>query len=326
MAEQDQGGLSASEEAYFESGGEAELDTPETEQEQEHGEGQEGLQAEAEGLGEKAPRDEKGRFVPHQALHAEREEHKKTRSELNDMRERWARIEERMNWADQARQQQEYEAQQAAQQQEQPPDPNVDIFAHAQWQQRQLNAMQEQLAAANQANQQALYQQQQQDMARQAEQKVWDYWEQDAKSYSEQNADFKGAAEWLSEFRGNQLRALGAVNPQFRNDKAIVAQIESELRDIVIAAAQQQMSPAEMVYELAKGYGYQPQAKGAKLPGNLANVDKAQQASRTVGQASGRAGGDQMGLEDILAMPRGDFDRWIADPKNERLFDRLMGG
>ena len=91
--------LTAEETAYFESGGNAPL----TAQEPEHVE-KEGLQAETEGVAppaegaepEKA-RDEKGRFVPHQALHAEREEHKKTKAQLEEISRKQAILEDRWN-------------------------------------------------------------------------------------------------------------------------------------------------------------------------------------------------------------------------------------
>src|SRR5262249_363112 len=43
------------------------------------------------------PHGKNGRFVPHQALHAEREEHKKTKGELAELREKFAAGDARLN-------------------------------------------------------------------------------------------------------------------------------------------------------------------------------------------------------------------------------------
>lgn len=314
MSETTQGGLTAAEEAYFESGGEAPLDAAEPpvsdNQQQEQATDQ---QPQPEGEGQQ--RDEKGRYVPHGALHAEREEHKKTRSELNELREKWARIEERMQWMQQAAQ-----PPQTQQQEETPPDPNEDVFAALKW-------TQDQLIAAKKANEEARAQTEAQQREQQAERQIWDYWEQDSQQYIQQNADFPNAAKWLSEFRDKQLSAYATIDQRFADPRLRNAQIEAELKQIVVTAAQQRKSPAQYVYELAKGYGYAPQAgaQGIQLPEQLQRVQKAQDASKSLSQAPGRAGGEETSLETIMSMGRAEFDVWIKDAKNERLFNKLLG-
>src|SRR5690606_27583681 len=83
--------LSEADRAYFESGGEAE---PEQQAEQPEGEEQQAEEGQQ-------PRDDKGKFVPHGALHAEREEHKKTRAEVQELRDFKIRMEERWRLAEQ---------------------------------------------------------------------------------------------------------------------------------------------------------------------------------------------------------------------------------
>ena len=55
------------------------------------------LDAKAKDGKPKKPEAERPRTVPHEALHAEREEHKKTRAQLQTQEIRQARLEERLN-------------------------------------------------------------------------------------------------------------------------------------------------------------------------------------------------------------------------------------
>jgi len=145
--EENQGGeLSAEEQAYFETGGESPLPAEEAPPAEGNAE-----QPPAEGQQqEEAPRDEKGKFVPHQALHAEREEHKRTKSELAEIRQKQAVLEDRWNTILAMKQQQE------APKEEGPPDPNEDIFAYAKWQGEQLAALQQKISGQEQQVQQQL--------------------------------------------------------------------------------------------------------------------------------------------------------------------------
>lgn len=314
--DKDEGGeaeaLSAEETAFFESGGEKEIAAPEPEAQPEP---EIDVDAAAKAAVEGQPRDEKGKFVPHQALHAEREEHKKTKAELQELQQFRARMEERLNWVERL-------GQPEPRQEDVPPDPDKDIFGALKYEREKREALERQIA--EQANQSALAQQQ-----KHAEQMVWTAWEQDAQSYAKENPDFGNAAKWLAEFRDKQLESLGHVNRQFADVRARNAQIESELAAIVVAAKQQGMSSAQAIYQIAQGYGYQPKpADPAKLelPEQLQKVAKAQDASRTIGAASGKAGGDEMTLEALNSMPDHEFQAWVEVPANARRFKQLMGG
>ena len=95
IIEENQGGeLSAEEQAYFETGGESAIPV----EEEKPAESQAEQPPVEEGQPpEDVPRDEKGKFVPHQALHAEREEHKRTKPELAEIRQKQAVLEDRWN-------------------------------------------------------------------------------------------------------------------------------------------------------------------------------------------------------------------------------------
>lgn len=316
------GALTAEETAYFESGGNAPLTAPEPE----HVE-KEGLQTEAESLTEpqevaetEKARDEKGRFVPHQALHAEREEHKKTKAQLEEISRKQAILEDRWNTLLKA----SAGSEQKPVDEDPEPDPNVDIFAHNQWLARQLNKQREALTAKEKAETEAR-------QAQEAEAAVWNDWHRSAQAYMTQTPEFGDAVKYLSELRDKQLQALSFATPQLRDPQGRVNQINAELKSIIHAAKQQGIDPAEAVYQLAKGWGFtkaapSPQAATTvpQMPEKLASVARAQEASKTVGQVNGKSGGDELTLEGLMAMPAAEFEAWVN--KNPAMFKKLMGG
>ena len=297
--------MTADEAAFFESGGEKEIPSQEAPAVIEKPVEDLTAQAEIEGAG-------KAKMVPHQTFHAEREEHKKTKAELAELREFRAAMDERMRWFEAAQQQQ-------PKQEDTPPDPNVDVFAALKWTQDKLLEQQKQATETQQ-------QQRQREQEQQQEQQVWNYWQQDAATYTKENPDFGNAAKWLSDYRDKQLSALSIADSRFSTPQARNAQIETELKGIIIAAAQQRKSPAQLVYEIAKGYGYAtkaPEPEGG-LNARIDQLDKAQSANRTVGNAPGSAGGDEMTAEALANMPEQEFAVWMSKPENAAKFKKMM--
>lgn len=311
--------LSASEQAFFESGGETEIvETPA--EVQNDTAPQEDLAAQPEITDEPeavAPeRDEKGKFVPHQALHAEREEHKKTKAQLDELGRRQAILDDRWNTMLKLREQQT-----PKQEEQQAPDPETDIFGYAKWQKEQFDALQAKLS--DQERQSTERQQ-----IESQEREIWSSWEQSATEYSAQKPEFKDAVSFLSETRTKQLQAFGKVDPRFSTPQGINDQINAELRAIVVQAKQANVSPAEFVHNLAVNYGFQAKAPDPAtigMPDKLAGIASAQEAARTVGQASGRSGSDALTPESIAAMPAAEFERWASDPKNAAILDKMLG-
>jgi len=321
--------LSASEQAFFESGGVTEVvDTPEVVAEgapqvdlaAATGDGQQPdgqLQTEQPDQQDGLDRDEKGRFVPHQALHAEREEHKKTKAQVAAVEQQLAVLNDRWNTLLTLRQQQE----QPKQEEQPPPNPEEDIFGYAKWQAEKVKALEDKL------NNQETQTRQQQEVAQQ-EQAIWNEWSQSAQSYAAQKPDFGDAIKWLSDFRGKQLSAMAMIDDRFSTPQGVNEQINQELRAIVLSAKQKGVNPAEVVHQIALSYGFQakaPDPANVDLPEKLAGIASAQEAARTVGQVTGRTGGDAMTPESIAAMPPAEFERWAADPKNARLLDKMLG-
>lgn len=307
--------LSNEEQAYFETGGEAVpssvSDIPQTP---------------AEPIVEPAPdlentndnaapenvRDEKGRFVPHQALHAEREERKKAQAELQTLRERQAILEDRWNTILKVQEQPQEEA-------KGPPNPDEDIFGYMKWQGEELNRIKQERESEVRQRQELAQQ-------TQAEREVTNYWQASVQDYAAREPDFQPAAQWLSEYRHKQLEALSAIDPNMANPAVRNQQIDAELKQIISVAKQQQRNPAELVHQLAKGWGYNGQAPAAKVNDTLANLEKAQAASRTLAATGGKSGADPLTPEAIASMSNEDFAKWSEDPANQKRFERMLKG
>lgn len=327
MDENQPGELSPAETAYFESGGNAPLDTSQPDA---------AAQAAVEGQDKPKPeevntdgsvqvRDDKGRFVktiPFDVFHAEREEHKRTKGELSELREFKGKMEERWRMLETAAQQ----MQQPPEPEDPEPDPNKDIFAHNAWLKRQLVKVTGSIAERDKQTAEEKRVAEEQNQAAEGERRVWNFWHQDAAKYKASNPEFDDVVTWASEYRSKQLANMADFYPQFADEAGITAQINAELRELVITAAKNGKSPAEAVHKLARSWGYQgKQNEPLKLPDGLAKVAAAQEASRTVGAAPGGPAGQEMSLEQIMSMPMPEFQAWYAEPKNARRYDKLMG-
>ncbi|TBG78614.1 hypothetical protein ELG76_04160 [Rhizobium leguminosarum] len=316
MPDENQGGLSASEAAYFESGGNTEV-IPEAAPPPAAIDGAPPA-AEPGGPTAELPageRDEKGRFVPHQALHAEREEHKKTKSALEEISRKQAVLEDRWNTILKLKEP-------AKEEPVAPPDPNEDIFAFSKWQADQLKALSEKVESRDKQEEQAR-------TVAEQERGVWNEWSQSATAYAAEKADFGDAVKFLSDARTKQLAAFGTIDPNFANEQGRLNQINNELRQIVLTAKQAGQNPAAVVYEIAAAYGYAPAAPDPgklELPDKLAQIDAAQNASRTLTTAGGRNATEPMTAEAIASMQPHEFEAWMKAPGNERLFAKIMGG
>lgn len=309
--------LSPSEAAYFESGGNTEItadapapvaDNPSPEP-----------IADPVAAADQQPteRDEKGRFVPHQALHAEREEHKKTKAELEEIRRTQAVLNDRWNTLLKLKEQS------TAEEPAGPPDPNEDIFAYAKWQGDKIKALEEKVTGREKQEEQAR-------TVAEQDREIWSHWSESANAYAAEKADFGDAVKFLSDARTKQLAAFGAIDPNFSTEQGRLNQINAELRHIVMNAKQKGQNPAEVVYQIAAAYGYAPAAPAdpgkVALPEKLAAIDAAQNASRTLATPGGRNAAEPMTAETIASMSASEFDAWYKSPDNQRLFAKMMGG
>lgn len=322
MDEEIDNGFTADEAAYFESegekvapslGGDAVIEAdPARNDAQEPG----APEADEEGA------EKKGGTVPHGAFHSEREERKKAVARVEELERNQAILNDR--WNTLLSLQNGGKQEEAAKPVEDtPPDPAVDFFGYVMWQSRQMQRMQDEEV-----------QRQQQSEAERAENQVWGAWDYSVAQARAAKPDFDQATQFLSDLREKQLEALSVVHPQFGNARGRAAQINAELRDIIVQAKNGGGDPADIIYQMAQKFGYAPNATPPVDSKNVqqetldkvAALDEAQRASRTLGASSGTNTGDPLSAEAIASMSPTEFAAWIADPKNERLFDKLMGG
>lgn len=318
MEETNSGELSAVETAYFESGGEKPLTEEAPIQEQAKVEtSPEKVEAKTEETAEQKAereRDEKtGRFVPHGALHAEREERKKVQAERDELLQFKAAMQERFRIA---------EAQKAANE-PQSDDPfadvepddfigKVDRIADLIRQERQQKATTEKQTAEQQ-------------QAESTYQQHFAYVERHFNDAATTDPQFADATQAVINSYGQELEALG-----YRGE-ALARASENTRRNFIFAASnalQQGVPIADFITGIAKLRGWQPKApepKKDEIAEKLDGIEKAQEQSRTIGAASGKASGDPDTLESIMAMSKSEFEVWHAEPKNARRFEKLMG-
>lgn len=313
MQEENQAGLSPAEEAFFQSGGEtpiveAVVDKPDTEAPAE-------VAVDPAQQQEQASRDEKGRFVPHQALHAEREEHKKTRAELNEIRERQARLDER--WQILTKSQQE-----AEKPKETVPDPKEDPIAAMEWTYNQIRARQEQEAKQQQEYEQRTQQEQQ-------VQQVVSYVEQNYNDTVRADPEVEAAYQAAFQSYAQEFQHLGYQG------KALEQVLQQQLLNFQWSAAHQMnqgVPIGDFIKNIAKTRGWQAKAPETVDPGKLElnekldGIAKAIDASKTIGSTTARAGTDALSAQAIADMPAHEFEAWMKVPENARRFKTLMGG
>ena len=294
-------GLSAEENAYFESKGEKlpELEKPaETEAAPEH----EAKVENDDGKGKPDPQ------VPLRALTKEREDHKRLRGEFEENRRRTALLEDRLN---------QMLSFQPQPEKQEPPDPEKDIFAAVRYQNEQLRAI-------NAAEQQRAAQVAQQSHEAQVEQAIWQHWTSEAEAFSQEVADFGDAAKFLAELRDSQLSAFASLDRNFATKQSRDRQINAELKQVIISAHQASMSPAKAVYDLAKAYGYKGPAPKTDDPAKA--VEKLANAVEKEVTLSGTDGGATKTIksaEDVAAMSGPEFEAWLQKA-GEKGFKRLM--
>lgn len=267
-------------------------------------------------------RDEKGKFVPHGAFHEERSKRQALERDLSDMRSKQAVLEDR--WNTLLSLQKTQEAAPTA-----PPSPEEDLFANLKWQADQVKALQTQIADRDKTERETRE-------AAEQETAVWSHWQRSADEYGATNKDFTQARDWMANYRMKQLEALAIIDPRMATPEARNQQINAELKSIIVAAHQQSRNPAELVHQLAVGYGFSPAAAttttpaaaaadpNASLVAKIAELDKAMTASKTLTASNGKNAADPMSAEAILQMSDNEFSVWMRNPENAKTFDRIL--
>lgn len=264
-------------------------------------------------------RDEKGKFVPHGALHEEREKRKAIEKDRDELREKVARFDERLRIFSEASRAQPAAAAQPAAEPPKVIDPKEDIFGAYEQLKAKLDALE------------GGVQKSAEDRRVEAEQKaVHDHYIADAQRFVAAEPSFGEAYRHLYQSRGAELLAAGVPESQ------IVARIRDEEMQIAAAARQANRSPAETIFAIAKARGFAPKAPEpapATTPTPATPVETAAQKAERVaagqagpGKSLSAAGGAPAGevtFETLMNMSEAEFEAFAL--KNPDKLDKLMG-
>lgn len=310
MTDQATDALSAEEQAYFDTRGEAELKpAPELETAAEEAETVETVEAEEEEVAVDPPK------VPLAALTKERAAAKELKAKMAEMEKRHAVLEDRWNTLLKVQEPTPV----AAVADDPEPDPEKDIFAHSAWQARQIKAVTEAIKTREQTEQQAR-------AAAEADSAIWSLWKQSATSYKAEKPDFDDAVKFLSDARLKQMQAYAVVDDRFGDEQQRVAQLNAELKQIVATAKAKGINPADAVYQIATTYGYTKAAPAVVDTEELERVEKAIAGSTSLSSVGGQRPGAAIDAKAIADMSPGEFEAWYAKPSNQQKFKRLAGG
>jgi hypothetical protein len=291
--------LSGDDKAYFESRGEK---LPE---QKPAAAAPEEAETEIEALEDDKPDDKVEKVVPLRALTQSREEIKKEKAARADLEKRLAVLDDRWNTLLKVSEQQ---PDPAPVDEDPEPDPDKDIFAHNKWMRRQLDKVNGTITARDQ-------QAAQQKQAAEFDNGVWSHWNEVALAEKAENPEFDGAVKFLSDMRTKQLKSLAGLQPSLRTEAGIVQQINSELRDIIINAANNKENAAKFVYNMAKEWGYQGKAPDPNQDPAAKGIEKLSkdiEAETSLSSAGGSRPGTGQTAKDIADMSPEAFEAWLG--------------
>lgn len=285
--------------------------------------GEEG--AKPEGAPEAQPRDEKGKFVPHGALHEERERRKAVEKERDELRERFARGDERLRILSEAMQRPATSAQPAAAPEPvKVPDPAEDIFGYAKHLEQQIEALRTGQTQITESQKKA----EETRRANDERNEVIGFYQQDLRTAIQADASVADAYEHLFAGRVAELTLFGMAQ------KDAIEAVREEEFNLAQTARQRGQSPAAMIAALAKSRGFAPKApEPAPAPAAASQETAAEKAARAAagqagpGRSLSAAGGQPAGeitLETLSSMSEADFEKLMAS--NPARIRALMGG
>ena len=240
--------------------------------------------------------------VPVGALQEERRARQAAQQELTEFREKYGKLEGRLE-----------EIAKRVQPQEQAPNFEEDPAAALKYEQERLaRQMAEHDEKIGNYNKQTEVQQQWVQFQNQVS--------ADENAFKRENAHYDAAADYLRETRRAEYRALGAQDP------AMIEQwVQSDAVQIAYGAMQQGKSVAQAVWDLASTRGYKPPEANGDNSGDeaaqkLAQVEKGQKASKSLSQAGGNTE-ISLSLEAVASMTDEEF---ASIPESK--WRELMGG
>jgi hypothetical protein len=225
-------------------------------------------------------------FVNYGALHEERERRRAAEQQLNEIREKYARVDERLNFL----------AQKA-----QAPNPEDDPYAYARYEQEQLKT---ELETTKKTLDQQLTEQKQQLEALNFK----NFIDGQERVFTARNPDYPQALEHYTKIRMEMMEELG-FDPAERNRV-----LQEELGHFVRQAVRAQKNPAEQVYIMAKKMGFKTSAKPHEKLDSVARGAE----SRSLGATGGKRAAE-LTAETLAEMSDEEFSK-ITDSDFRRIF------
>lgn len=285
-------GLTANESAYFDSQGNVDP----------NGQADAGAADQQQGEADKPAvqqEEAKPKVVPLEALHEERNRRKELDRKFRDMELENARFRERFAILEKASQAKPEAA----------PDPEQDFIGAVRHQGETIQQLNKRLEERDAADLQAV---QRAGLVRQ--------YASATAEFEQTTPDFRPAYSHLLQSRAKELQLLGYGPAEVQEA------IQAEELQIATLAFQRGMNPGEIIYSLARERGYvrkDDRAAAEAAAAKLDNIERGQQANKSLSNAGGSNGDVEMTAERLLAMPLHEFEVWID--KNPAKAKRLMG-
>jgi hypothetical protein len=259
------------------------------------------------------PRAQNGRFVPHQALHAERERRKSVETELMTYRERTARADERLAVLNDLMSKSDAPPSQATAD-EQPIDPEQDPIGALKQSYAKIAKLEKQLTESTKTVEE-----------RESARAMVSAYQNDAARFVQEKPEFKDAYVHLMTGRHRELEAMGMTDANERNRF-----IANEERQLVASAFQSRRSPAQMLYSLAvaRGFSYAPPAPPPAKPDHAAKIENIAKGQRAAGvslSGAGGSAGEGLTAASLADMSEEEFSAVAAKLGKSKL-RQLMGG
>jgi hypothetical protein len=270
-----------------------------------------------------SPEENKGKFVRHGAFHQERERRKAVEKELSDLRERFARGDERLRILSEAMQRPAGASQPATPAEPaKVPNPDEDIFGYAKYLEGQIEAIRAGQTELTESQKKA----EETRRANDERNEVVSFYQQDLQRAAAADATLSDAYQHLFAGRVAELQLVGM------SQEEATATVREEEFNLAQTARQRGQSPAALIAALAKTRGFAPKAaEAAPAPAAPAETP-AQKAERVAagqagpGKSLSAAGGAPAGevtFEMLAAMSERDFEAFAM--KNPEKLARLMG-
>lgn len=276
------------------------------------------------------------KVINHGAFHKERERRKQVEKDLAELKEKFARGDERMKIMQELQAKAEKPAETEKVDEDPEPDPEEDVFAYIKWQQREMGRLREANTKTTETFEET---RQQADAATEQAQMVQSY-ERAATEYAKTEPKFFEAYQHLLDSRHRELEFLGYTD---QNERAQI--LHNEEMTIARHALANRKNPAEIMHGLAKERGFAPQVPAsdpepAKTDTQAAKTDEtavaaekseadklaelktAQEASMSLSSAGG-AGVREMSMEALAEMSEEEFEEFKEN--NPKEFRLIMG-